>query len=677
MSENIDGFTHRTFAADNNGWVYFYEGKGIESTSCINKRKKSGGYKEDKLTCVVNIDSIPEKVDLELQSRIRTMMESATQHQLPTNISEVANNQLPLAIQIMFKIALDEHGKNLRGLWRRLLLFTLESGAQKYHSLERFRSSMHEWLAVDYDEYNKNQQIVAENSSTLYNAAFTYHEQTQIRENIPTVGGLMSWAPGVSAFRSENCVKPLITRTILGSPNIIDPYPIPVYPNASNGEQMYTLPSSDQEHKHAHVVTLETVKHIQRTGGIWLFDTNNLLMKWMHTSMNKFLENLGWSFIRSIYGIEIFEFIDEDAPKKICRIFIHPPLGIVSDTRYEISQTLKQSRSNVAEILRQLYIQLRTGKQEHSGRDGNILFAAHVRLVASRSYHLSSYVSTLIFKDQLVNGNMYTPEHHSLVRDRRSCLIGYVARMRFTRNRTYATDQRNDCHLLQKMVNYISFISSEDLQHAAKVIHKALKVDKNGAAVTRSCVSIRIKHLLEEGRFFNGGLHSVLSRYFQNMKLKHHDWNWRPIAPRLPDTELAGHINILIESLIKTGEWFWIKQSNKTAAENDPPVGSVVLNTWNNRPSKPFFYDDGDHEVEMRFLQRPKRTVSNIVVSSLRRRFEARKTAYAGVAKFYPAYHVVTITMCGRKNNSRGIVRVNEWMCCSIKQKPSITSDVK
>ena len=152
MSENIDGFTHRTFAADNNGWVYFYEGKGIGSTSCINKRKKSGGYKEDKLTCVVNIDSIPEKIDLELQSRIRTMMESVIQHQLPTNISEVANNQLPLAIQIMFKIALDEHGKNLSGLWRRLLLFTLESGAQKYHSLERFRSSMHEWLAVDYDE---------------------------------------------------------------------------------------------------------------------------------------------------------------------------------------------------------------------------------------------------------------------------------------------------------------------------------------------------------------------------------------------------------------------------------------------------------------------------------------------------------------------------------------------
>ncbi len=162
----------------------------------------------------------------------------------------------------------------------------------------------------------------------------------------------------------------------------------------------------------------------------------------------------------------------------------------------------------------------------------------------------------------------------------------------------------------------------------------------------------------------------MLSRYIQNMKLRTY---YHPIAPRLPDTEIAGHINILIESLITTGEWFWIKRSNKTTAENDPPVGSVVLDTWNNRPSKPFFYDDGDHEVQMRFLQRPKRTVNNIVLVSLRRRFKARKTGYAGVAKFYPSYHVVT--MCGKKNSRRGIVRVNEWICCSIKQKPSIESD--
>ncbi len=599
------------------------------------------------------------------------MMESVTQHQLPTNISEVTNNQLPLAIQIMFKIALDEHGKNLPGLWRRLLLLTLESGAQKYHSLEHLPSSMHERLAVDCDEYNKNQKIVAENSAKLYNAAFTNHEHLQIRENIPSVGGLMSWVPGVSTFRSENCVTPLITRTILGSTNIIDPYPNPVYPNASNGEQMYTLPSSDKEHKHAHVVTLETVKHIQRTGGIWLFDSNNLLMKWEHTSMNKFLENMGWSFIQSVFGIEIFEFIDEDAPKKICRIFIHPPLGIVSDTRPEISQARRQSRSNLAEILRQLFIQLRTGKQEHNVRDGNILFAAQVRLVASTRYHLTTYISTLIFKDQVVNGNVYTPEHHSLIRDTRSCLIGYVARMAFTKNWTHTTDRRNDHHLLQKMVNYISFVSSEDLQHAVKVIHKALAVDKNGGAVTSNCLSKRIKHLLDKGRFFNGGLHSVLSRYFQSTKLPH----CSPIARRIPNTEFTRHINILIESLITTGEWFWIKQSNKTTAENNPPVGSVVLDTWNDGPLKSFFYDDGDHEVEMRFLQRPKRTVSNVVLRSLTRRFETAQNGHAGVAKFYPAYRVVI--MCGKKKKQKRNVKVNEWVCCSIKQKPSIASDVK
>jgi hypothetical protein len=80
-----------------------------------------------------------------------------------------------------------------------------------------------------------------------------------------------------------------------------------------------------------------------------------------------------------------------------------------------------------------------------------------------------------------------------------------------------------------------------------------------------------------------------------------------------PSREEKHNLNILIQSLIDSGEWFWIKEDSKTTADNDPVVGSVVLDTWNTQPYKPMCYNDGTLEVEMRFLQRPHCT--HIVLS--------------------------------------------------------------
>jgi hypothetical protein len=157
---------------------------------------------------------MPGKVDFELQSMVRAMLESVTRDPLQTKISDAKNQEIPLAIHVLFRIALDEHGKNLPGIWRRFLLFTLESGAQNYHDLGHLPSSMNEWLAVDSDDYDKNQRIVADSSTELYNAIVTPEEQIRIRKKMPITGGFMSWVPGVTTVRNENCVTPLIYRTI-------------------------------------------------------------------------------------------------------------------------------------------------------------------------------------------------------------------------------------------------------------------------------------------------------------------------------------------------------------------------------------------------------------------------------------------------------------------------------
>jgi hypothetical protein len=398
-----------------------------------------------------------------------------------------------------------------------------------------------------------------------------------------------------------------------------------------------------------------------------------LLMRWLHTNtMHEFLEKQGWTFIRCVYRIDVFAFTDEEDVTKICRILVHPPLGIASDSRQVVTHITRQTRSILAEILRQVFIQLQTGTQIqiHTTKVGNILFAAQVRLVASTIYHLNQHVSTLIFKDQLVNGNMYAPEHHFMRRDATTMLVGSSARQSLSRDRAHEDGARKDIHFYQKMIDFLSFVSADDLNHATGSVYNILMIGIDGKPVKKGTFYRRKRSILEEGRFFRGKLLSTLTQYFHNMK--------RSAAYSTTNPEVNQFVqqfNVLIESLIATGEWFWIKDSRKPSSDkNDPAVGSIVPDTWNNRPSLPFSYDDGDHTSELRFLQRPERVVDDIVYHSLRQRFTQNASSHRGSAKYYPDYMIISLPC---KKNSKGnnpkLVKINAWRCCSIIRRPIIT----
>jgi hypothetical protein len=619
-----------------------------------------GGYEAENLIGLIDIDNLPADVDLEVQSMLTVMLSKITIDQLPSRISETVHYDIPLPVHILFKAALNEHGKNLRGLWKRLVLFALESGAQEFHGGTHLKNSMTEWLQVDNKEYHHNRDIVAKESALLYKLAFTEDERRSARAKMPITGSLMSWAPGFSASRGAHSVTPLLTMAILGNDNILDPYPTPVFPNPLDSEEFFTRPDSEKDHQHARDVTLRTVKGIQRDGGIWIFDNNKLLMDWMCTSMMQLLKNMGWTLILSSgpYGLEVFKFADECNPSKDCRILVHPPLGITSDSRKCITQFQMQERSNLAELLRQVYTQLRSGKQEHDDRSGNILFAAHVRQAASCRYHLDPYVSTLIFKDQLASVNLFAPEHHDIGHDASSSLIAKNARIASIRRRQNATGRITSSSLLQNVVNFLSFVPSEELQEAADSVHDMLRVNKAGNTVSSTTFIARQKSLLDQGRFFRRGeIQSTLDRCFVGQK---QNKGGRYVVHRAIDLESMKSTDALIEFLIRSGEDFWIKDDHKKSAdENDPPVGSVVPDIWNKRPSKPFVHN----EVELCFLQHPQRVVRCIVWESLRKRFKA-STALNPRAKHFPDYDLLSLPAV--KNRTKPIVKVNGWRCCCI-----------